>query len=255
MTTTPNGGPSAADINRFIETGALRVENAFDPALAAEVRGIALREAGPANGVPVLRLGMLTAPPAVAAANTPRLHAHYDALAGAGRWVRPGAMGTFVLRYPSDEAPADTGWHVDVSFGDSPDFMDWRANVTSRGRLLLMLFLFSDVGEEGGPTRIRLGSHRQIARELLPFGEAGMSLRDLAADGFASTADCSRALATGPAGTVWLCHPFLVHAGQPNRGTGVRVLAQPPLLPVAPFDPALPPSPVQRAIRRACGLP
>jgi len=31
-------------------------------------------------------------------------------------------------------------------------------------------------------------------------------------------------------------------------------MAQPPLLPSHEFDPALPPSPVQIAIRRACGL-
>jgi hypothetical protein len=31
-------------------------------------------------------------------------------------------------------------------------------------------------------------------------------------------------------------------------------MAQPPLLPKGEFDPALPPSPVQIAIRQACGL-
>ena len=56
------------------------------------------------------------------------------------------------------------------------------------------------------------------------------------------------------AGTVYLCHPFLVHAAQPHRGTRPRFMAQPPLLPKGEFDPALPPSPVQIAIRRACGL-
>jgi hypothetical protein len=38
-------------------------------------------------------------------------------------------------------------------------------------------------------------------------------------------------LATGEAGTVYLCHPFLVHAAQPHRGTTPRFMAQPPLLP------------------------
>jgi len=37
-------------------------------------------------------------------------------------------------------------------------------------------------------------------------------------------------LATGKAGTVYLCHPFLVHAAQPHHGTEPRFLAQPPLL-------------------------
>ena len=44
-----------------------------------------------------------------------------------------------------------------------------------------------------------------------------------------------RALATGDAGTVYLCHPFLVHAAQPHRGTLPRFMAQPPLLPRGPL--------------------
>jgi hypothetical protein len=42
--------------------------------------------------------------------------------------------------------------------------------------------------------------------------------------------------ATGAAGTVYLCHPFLVHSAQPHRGTRPRFLAQPPLSPAAPFE-------------------
>jgi len=94
-----------------------------------------------------------------------------------------------------------------------------------------MLFLFSDVSEDDAPTRIRVGSHRSIARRLGPAGEAGLSLGELAATGFAESADCPAALASGEAGTVFLCHPFLVHAAQPHRGTRPRFMAQPPLLP------------------------
>ena len=36
-------------------------------------------------------------------------------------------------------------------------------------------------------------------------------------------------LATGKAGTVYLCHPFLVHAAQAHRGEKPRFMAQPPL--------------------------
>jgi hypothetical protein len=132
--------------------------------------------------------------------------------------------------------------------------MQWRINVMSRGRALLMLFLLSDVGPDDAPTRIRVASHRKIARCLLPHGETGMTLAELAATDFADTGGCDEVLATGPAGTVYLCHPFLVHAAQPHRGTEPRFMAQPPLLPRGEFDPALPPSPVQIAIRKACGL-
>ena len=38
--------------------------------------------------------------------------------------------------------------------------------------------------------------------------------------------------ATGPAGDVYLCHPFLIHAAQSHRGRVLRFIAQPPLDPV-----------------------
>jgi hypothetical protein len=128
------------------------------------------------------------------------------------------------------------------------------ANVKSSGRALLMLFLFSDVGDDDAPTKIRKGSHGVIARELLPYGDGGATLRQLSANDYASTEDCGVELATGAAGTVYLCHPFLVHAAQPHQGQRPRFMAQPPLLPKGEFDPTLPASPVQVAIRQACGL-
>jgi hypothetical protein len=143
-------------------------------------------------------------------------------------------MGTFPVRFPSAQDAGDTGWHIDASFGhDDPDFMNWRVNARSRGRSLLMLFLFSDVGELDAPTRIRTGSHREMARILEPAGEAGLTLRELATNGFRETAHCPEVLATGLAGTVYLCHPFLVHAAQIHRGSVPKFMAQPPLLPRA----------------------
>lgn len=40
----------------------------------------------------------------------------------------------------------------------------------------------------------------------------------------------------GAAGTVYLCHPFLVHAAQAHRGTAPRFMAQPPLMPREPIS-------------------
>src|SRR6185295_6324548 len=98
------------------------------------------------------------------------------------RWLPRGDLGSFPVRFPHADDPGDTGWHVDLSFpapSDDPnernDFSAWRVNVTSRGRALLMLFLFSDIGELDAPTRIRAGSHTDVARLLAPAGEAGMS--------------------------------------------------------------------------------
>jgi hypothetical protein len=254
---------SDAQINQFVEDGFVRIEAAFPRQTADAARAILWRDTGcdADNRAtwtrPVIRLGMYTQPPFVAAANTSVLHNAFDQLLGNDRWLPCGAMGTFPVRFPSPDDPGDAGWHIDASFGfdsDEPDFMSWRANVTSKGRALLMLFLFSDVGKDDAPTRIRIGSHFDIARQLAPAGEKGLTLRELAADGFAGSSRRPETLATGEAGTVYLCHPFLVHAAQPHRGTRPRFMAQPPLLPKAPLC-LTGPSAVERAIREALRTP
>jgi hypothetical protein len=61
-----------------------------------------------------------------------------------------------------------------------------------------------------------------MARYLEPAGEAGMSRMNLKRMG----AGRPETLATGEAGTVYLCHPFLVHAAQRHRGLVPRFMAQ-----------------------------
>lgn len=261
MPNTEHIGLTEHQVQDFIVDGFVKIENAFGSDLAKQCRdelwaAMGLSPDEPENWTqPVIRVPYRNSAPFREAANTSRLHAAYDQLAGSGRWLAPSGLGTFPIRFPSPQSPGDDGWHVDVSFGDgNPDFMEWRANIVSSGRALLMLFLLSDVGGDDAPTKIRKGSHAAIARQLLPYGEAGATLRQLSADGYASTQDCAVELAEGAAGTVYLCHPFLVHAAQSHRGTRPRFMAQPPLLPKGEFDPALAPSPVQIAIRQACGL-
>jgi hypothetical protein len=198
-----------AHLTQFVRDGYVRIDDAFPTTLADECRTILWHDTGcdPDNRdtwtKPVIRLGFY-------AANTTVLHHAYDQLVGSGRWLPPGGLGTFPIRFPSPDDPGDTGWHVDVSFGlENPDFMAWRANIVSHGRALLMLFLLSDVSKHDAPTRIRAGSHRDIARILAPHGEAGLSLGELAANGFAESAHRPEVLATGRVGTVYLCHPFL----------------------------------------------
>lgn len=252
----------ATQIDDFIQNGFVRVDQAFPTELAQRGRAILWADAGcdphhPATWTkPVIRLGDYGQEPFRLAVNAPTLWAAYDQLVGVGRWLPRVSLGTFPVRFPSPDDPGDAGWHIDVSFtnstSDPDDFLAWRANITSKGRALLMLFLFSDVGPDDAPTRILVGSHLDIARQLEPAGEAGLSLRELAATNFEETAHRAEVTATGQAGTVYLCHPFLVHAAQAHRGVTPRFMAQPPLLPARPFqlkraDGAY--SPVEQAIR------
>ncbi len=91
---------------------------------------------------------------------------------------------------------------------------------------------------------------------LLPHGDAGTTIFDVAADIDAASAHRPVALATGEPGDVYLCHPFLVHAAQPNHGDRPRFMAQTPLHPALPLalersDGAY--SPVELAIRDGLG--
>ena len=255
-----------AGVQHFIREGFVRIDDAFPRALADEGLTILWQDTGCDRdksatwSKPVIRLGLYGQQPFAEAANTPALHDAFDRLVGKGRWLLRNNLGTFPVRFPSADDPGDTGWDIDASFAlpstDPNDFLDWRINVSSNGRALLMLFLFSDVGENDAPTRIRAGSHLDIARRLAPAGEDGLSLRELAVNGFAESAARDEVFAAGEAGTVYLCHPFLVHAAQPHRGTRPRFLAQPPLLSAEPFklnreDGAY--SPVEQGIRTAIG--
>ncbi|WP_067531683.1 phytanoyl-CoA dioxygenase family protein [Nocardia crassostreae] len=222
-------------ITAFITDGFVKVEGAFPAEVAADAREFLWRACGcdpedPATWTrPVIRLPGFGNPPFKQAATAPALHEAFDQLVGRDRWVPRDGLGTFPIRFPSTAEPGDDGWHVDTSFpGDEPtDFMRWRFNVESKGRALLMLFLFSDIEIDDAPTRISVGSHLRMAKLLEPFGTAGATLFDFDFDAIA--ADLPKAYATGRAGDVYLCHPFLVHAAQPHHGRNPRFLAQPPL--------------------------
>lgn len=253
---------SAAEIEQFIRDGFVKVENAFSSETAASCRDFLWRDLRlsvdrPEEWTePVMRLGMYGQPPFHEALNSARLHRALDQLAGDGRWVMPAALGAMVVRFPVKDKPWDDGWHIDGSFppGDDPaslDYFKWRVNFRSRSRSMLMLFLLSDCGPDDAPTRVRVGSHMPMARQLAKYGEAGVSLADLAREGFESSAACEVVLAAGDAGTVWLLHPFTVHAAQAHRGRTARFLAQPGLGWRDEPDVARGVSPVERAMRMA----
>jgi hypothetical protein len=228
-----------AEIKQFITNGFIRLDQAFPRALADAGREILWRDTGcdPHDrstwSRPVIRLGDYAHEPFRQAVNTPRLRAAFNQLVGKGRWIPRGSLGTFPVRFPSEEDPGDAGWHADAGFYAKDGSM--RLNIHSRGRALLMLFLFSDVTEADAPTRILVGSHLDVPVLLEPAGEDGLSFIELAQQ-LTTTLEREMMLATGHAGTVYLCHPFLIHAAQSHHGATPRFLAQPPLQPAVPIQ-------------------
>jgi len=177
---------SDAQKDQFLHEGFVKLANAFPSETAAAARAILWQATGcdPEDRTtwtrPVIRLGDFAEGPFREAVNTEVLHSAFDELAGEGRWVPRASVGGFPIRFPHPGDAGDTGWHVDASFApEGADelpgrYFDWRVNLRSRGRALLMLLLFSDVGEEDAPTRIRVGSHLPVARLLAPAGEDGL---------------------------------------------------------------------------------
>jgi hypothetical protein len=184
-----------------------------------------------------------------AAGSSPALADAYDQLIGPGRWKRPVEVGrAVVVRFPSaDDERANAGYHIEGSYA-GPGGERWWVNVRSRARGLLALLLFSDAGPDDAPTRLICGSHRYVPEFLAPYGEPGT---DADAD-FWRPSVLSRpvAHATGQAGDVFLCHPFIVHtATWPHRGAGPRMIAQPAVHVPDGFGlDGSDPSPVARAI-------
>jgi len=225
------------DIEQFVSDGFIRIDNAFSSEVAKEVvdilwKDIPFERSAPNSWTePVVRLGMYAQQPFVDSVNTAKLYTAFNQLIGAGKWISCRSVGTFPVRFPSAEQPNDTGKHVDASFpGDDPsNFFKWRVNVKSKSRALLMLVLYSDVTERDAPTVIYKKSHIDVAKLLYQEGDSGLSFMELA-NKLNELPDREEVYATGKAGTVYLCHPFLVHAAQAHKGSSPKFMAQPPLL-------------------------
>jgi hypothetical protein len=250
---------AAAQCEVFERDGFVRLEAAFPRSVAERCRErlwqvIGLDPSRPSTWRrPVIHAIGGAEAPFTEACDTPPLRAAWDALVGAGRWKPRTALGTVVVRFPSEGDPGDAGWHVDGSFEIRGRL---HVNLHSRSRALLMLFLLSDVGERDAPTRIRVGSHLLVPPVLREAGPTGLP-SDQVAQRVEGLEGLPVALATGAAGDVFLCHPFLIHAASwPHRGGEPRFMAQPGLTPAFPLQldrRAADRSPVERAIHAGLG--
>jgi hypothetical protein len=113
--------------------------------IAAELRRVGVDLGDPATWrEPVLRIPCPEGPAFASAGTAPALVEAYEALLGAGRWVRrAGVGGTVPVRFPSAVDPGDAGWHIDGSYDVDGR---WWVNLHSRGRGLLALFLLTVPG-------------------------------------------------------------------------------------------------------------
>jgi hypothetical protein len=131
----------SGQIDRFIEQGFVRLDHAFPRDVADRGRAILWADTGgdPADPSPwtrpVVWLWAYDQAPFVRAANTPLLHSAFDQLVGRGRWQPRDSLGTFPVRFPSQEDTGDTGWHVDASFpGEDADPHEHRSQNISQGQ-------------------------------------------------------------------------------------------------------------------------
>ncbi|MBE9375555.1 phytanoyl-CoA dioxygenase family protein [Saccharopolyspora sp. HNM0983] len=244
---------TAEQVEQFVTDGFVKIERAFPTEAGRRCTDELWAATGCARDdpstwtEPVVRLGGFATPPFQEAATTTTLHEAFDQLVGTGRWVPRDGLGTFPVRFPSTAEPGDDGWHVEASFAGPQG--EGRLNLRSRERALLMLFLFSDIGPDDAPTRIRVGSHLDVPPLLEPGGDEGREWLPLCQEADAASEHRPVTSATGTLGDVYLCHPFLVHAAQPHRGREPRFLAQPPLHQEGLLDlRAEQPTPVARAV-------
>lgn len=251
------------EIEQFITEGFVRIDNAFSSEVANAAldilwKDIPFERSDPNSWIePVVRLGMYTQQPFIDSINTAELYAAFDQLIGERKWIPCRNVGSFPVRFPSDKQPNDTGKHVDAGFPgkDPTDFFEWRVNIKSKGRALLMLILYSDVSDNDAPTVIYKGSHIDVAKLLYQEDDLGLSFMELAGK-LEELPKREVVYATGKAGTVYLCHPFLVHSGQTHKGDAPKFMAQPPLLlrnELIIENSAIGYTPVEQAIRLALG--
>jgi hypothetical protein len=161
-------------------------------------------------------------------AGHPELSSALDAVLGAGRWLPRAALGNVVIRFPLPSDVDDRGWHIDLN----TPLPDGSWAVSAQPHTVLLLTLLSEVGPDDAPTRIRVGSHRDVARVL---GDEPLDAVTAGRRVAAASADRPLARATGRPGDMYLLHPFTVHAADRHRGHTPRFMAQGPIMLARPL--------------------
>ncbi|GLX93839.1 phytanoyl-CoA dioxygenase family protein [Herbidospora sp. NBRC 101105] len=227
---------SAADLDAFARDGFLKLPAIVPREVADAARAVLWQQIGlsPDDPSSWTQTVVWTADPAGFGPfgqmiGSPRLAAGLDQIAGEGRWGRRTTLGNIPVRFPNLPDAGDTGWHIDLNAA-----ADW-SKIAVRSRSLLLLTLFSEVGPDDAPTRIRAGSQRDVAALL---GDDEVDLMAYGPRLEEVSRDRPLAYATGEPGDVYICHPLLVHAAQTHQGTRPRFMSQLPITLDPRLDPA-----------------
>lgn len=228
------------DVEAFIRDGFIKIEQAAPRETADAARDLLWQQIGLSPdepetwNQPVMWAADLTgAGPFRKVATSSRLTDALDAVCGTGRWEPRGALGNIPIRFPVQPPAEDRGWHIDMN----TPLPDGSWAVSGRPQTVLLLTLLSDVGPDDAPTRIRIGSHGDVAKALSdePMDPvAAGQLVDRVSSGRAE------ARATGRPGDMYLVHPFTVHAADEHRGRTPRFMSQAPVLLKDALDPQTP---------------
>lgn len=226
------------DVDEFMSDGYAKIEQAAPRGVADAARAALWQQLGmspddPAGWSEPVRWAadLMGQGPFGELARSPVLAQALDCVCGAEGWLPRGSLGNIPVRFPVAPPHDDRGWHIDANT-PQPDG-SWA--VTGRPHTLLLLTLLSEVGPDDAPTRIRAGSHRDVARVL---GPDPLELAEMGPLVDEASAQRPVVHATGQPGDMYLVHPFTVHAADEHRGRTPRFMAQGPVQLTGPLTPA-----------------
>jgi hypothetical protein len=226
------------DLEAFMSDGYVRIEQAAPKAVAEAAQALLWERLGVSPdepgqwSAPVMWTSDLTGVgPFGELARSPRLASALDEICGRDGWLPRGALGNIPVRFPVSPPDDDRGWHIDAN---TPQ-QDGSWAVTGRPHTVLLLTLLSNIGKHDAPTRIRAGSHHDVA-QVLP--DAPVDLAEMGRMVKAVSAGRPVVHATGEPGDMYVVHPFTVHAADEHRGHTPRFMAQAPIMLCTPLTPA-----------------